>query len=231
MNDQPDMSGAGVVFDVDGTLLDTNYLHVIAWSAALCDSGFRVGMAEIHHAIGLPSEALVQRLVQQERPDLVQAHSDHFGRLRDRYGVCALTGAEELLRRCADAGWTVALATSGGKSDLDWMLPLIGAEDVIAGATTSEDVERGKPHPDVMVAAMKTHGLAAERTLAIGDSVWDVRSASRAGIPCIGLTCGGIGGIELRDAGAAETYDDPAGLVDRFSLSMLGVRAPAGARH
>jgi HAD superfamily hydrolase (TIGR01509 family) len=219
--------GSGVVFDIDGTLLDSNYLHVVAWSAAFCDNGFRVEMADIHRAIGLPSEALVQRLVQQQRADLVDAHSEHFQRLREKYGVNAMSGAADLLQRCAESGWTVTLATSGGKSDLDWMLPLIGASDVIAGATTSEDVREGKPRPDVMLAAMEAHGLVPERTIAIGDSVWDVQAAARAGIPCIGLSGGGIGRFELHHAGAVEVYDDAADLADRFAVSLLGRRAPA----
>lgn len=213
---------AGVVFDIDGTLLDTNYLHVLAWSAAFCDNGFRVEMADIHRSIGRPSEVLVEHLVGQDRPDLVQAHAAHFARLRERYGVNALTGAPALLRRCAAQGWTVALATSGGTADLEWMLPLIGADDVIAGATTSQDVQQGKPSPELMLAAMQAHGLAVDRTVAVGDSVWDVRSAARAGIPCIGLAAGGIGASELRSAGAAEVYDDAAALLERFPRSLLG---------
>ncbi|RNI22902.1 HAD family hydrolase [Flexivirga caeni] len=230
MADRTAADGAGVIFDVDGTLLDTNYLHVLAWSAAFGDNGFRIETADIHRAIGLPSDSLVERLVQEQRPDLMEAHSDHFDRLRERYGVHAVTGAGDLLRRCAASGWTVVLSTSADKDDLDWMLPLIGADDVIAGTTTSGDVPHGKPHPDAMVTAMDAHGLAAERTLAVGDSVWDMRSARRAGIDCVGLTAGGISGPELQDAGAAEVHDDPAALLGRFRLSLLGVRAPQTQR-
>jgi len=216
----------GVVFDIDGTLLDTNYLHVVAWSAAFCDHGVRVEMADIHRSIGMPSAALVERLAGGERPDLVDAHADHFERLRERYGVQPMKRASDLLRRCSDLGWTVVLATSARKADLDWMLPIIDADDVIAGVTTSEDVTHGKPNPEVMTEAAHAHGLATDATIAVGDAVWDVESAGRAGYPCIGLTSGGIGRFELQRAGAEEVYDDAFALVERIPSSLLGTRAP-----
>jgi len=227
MTEHPANTSTGAVFDIDGTLLDTNYLHVVAWSAAFDDFGFRVEMADIHRAIGMPSEALVDRLVHRDDPALVQAHSDHFARLRDRFGVRRITGARHLLRRCAELGWTVVLATSAGASDLDWMLPTIDADDVITGTTTSEDVERGKPHPDVLLAAMHGHGLSNQHTITVGDSVWDMESARRAHTPSIGLAAGGISAADLQRAGADEVYADPADLVEHLTASALGVRAPA----
>jgi HAD superfamily hydrolase (TIGR01509 family) len=226
MTEQETGGRPGVVFDIDGTLLDTNYLHVVAWSAAFRDHDVQVDMADIHRSIGMPSAALVQRLAGRERADLVEAHSGHFDRLRERYGVQPVRGAGDLLRRCSELGWTVVLATSARKADLDWMLPAIGADDVIAGTTTSEDVRHGKPDPDVMIEAAEAHGLGTDATVAIGDAVWDVESAGRAGYPCIGLTSGGIGRFELQHAGAVEVYDDPHSLVERMRASLLGVRAP-----
>ena len=98
----------------------------------------------------------------------------------------------DLLRTCADRGLAVVLATSGQESDLEWMLPAIGAGDAVTGATTSADVDQGEPEPDLLTTAMRDHGLDPQRTVVVGDTVWDVKAAQRAGLPCIGLTCGGL---------------------------------------
>ncbi len=108
------------------------------------------------------------------------------------------------------------------ESDLEWMVPAIGGEDVVNGATTSADVESAKPAPDLLQTAVSDNGLDAARTVAVGDTVWDVRSARDAGLPCIALTCGGISRAELEDAGADEVYDDPADLLAHLDDSLIG---------
>jgi HAD superfamily hydrolase (TIGR01509 family) len=216
----------GVLFDVDGTLLDTNYLHVVAWWQAFVDTGHGpVPMEKIHRAIGIPSEGLVRQLVGEDDDATVEAHSRRYEPLRQ--DVKPLPGTAELLQACKDAGLTVVLATSGKAADLDWMQPAIGAEDAVAGATTSEDVDAGKPEPDLLTTAMRDHDLDPERTVVVGDTVWDVEAARKAGLPCIGLLCGGIGAGELADAGADAVYADPAELLECFDASPLG-RAVAG---
>jgi len=112
------------------------------------------------------------------------------------------------------------LATSGKKDDLEWMLPAIGAaEGVVAGVTTSSDVDASKPHPDLLEVALRDHGLDRGRTAAVGDTVWDVEAASAARLPCVALLTGGIGVGEL--GGAAAVYEDPASLLDRLGSSPL----------
>jgi phosphoglycolate phosphatase-like HAD superfamily hydrolase len=209
---------AGVLFDVDGTLLDTNYLHVLAWWQAFRDSGHEVAMWRLHRAIGIGSEELVQRLLGRPDADTVQAHSERYAALRDQ--VTAFPKAAELLAGCAGLGLTVVLATSGTSEDLDWMLPAIGApEGVVAGVTTSADVDAAKPHPDLLEVALRDHRLDPARTAAVGDTVWDVDAARSARLPCVALRCGGIGGAEL--SGAVAVYDDPAALLDRLDRSPL----------
>jgi HAD superfamily hydrolase (TIGR01509 family) len=211
----------GVLFDVDGTLLDTNYLHVLAWWQAFRDAGHEsVAMDRIHRAIGIPSEGLVHHLLGKDDDEAVEAHSTRYEPLREYVEPYPCTA--DLLRACAERGLTVVLATSGKAADLDWMQPAIGAEDAVAGATTSEDVDEGKPEPDLLTTAMRDHGLDPERTVAVGDTVWDVEAARKAGIPCIGLTCGGIGAAELTEAGADAIYDDPADLLEHLGDSLLG---------
>jgi phosphoglycolate phosphatase-like HAD superfamily hydrolase len=211
----------GVLFDVDGTLLDTNYLHVLSWWQAMNDAGHEdVSMAAIHRSIGIASEGLVERLLGHDDDKAVEAHSERYEALRDQ--VTAFPRAAELVRRCAERGFVPVLATSGKEDDLEWMLPAIGAEDSFAGSTTSSEVDEGKPSPDLLTTAVEEHRLDPKRSVVIGDTVWDVEAADKAGIPCIAVTCGGISEAELRAAGAVEVYDDPADLLDRFDDSLLG---------
>ncbi len=211
----------GVLFDVDGTLLDTNYLHVLAWWQAMNDAGHEgVSMAAIHRCIGIASEGLVERLLGHDDEKAVEAHSERYDALRDQ--VTAFPRTAELVERCAERGYVAVLATSGKEEDLEWMMPAIGAEDSFAGATTSSEVADGKPSPDLLTTAVDEHRLDPGRSVVLGDTVWDVKAAERAGLPCIALTCGGISEAELREAGAAEVYDDPADLLDHFDDSLLG---------
>ena len=213
----------GVLFDVDGTLLDTNYLHVLAWWQAMNDAGHEgVSMSAIHRAIGIASEGLVEELLGKQDQKAVEAHSERYSALREKVGVTAFPRTAELVERCVEEGFVAVLATSGKEEDLDWMLPATGAEDSFAGSTTSSEVEGGKPAPDLLTTAVEEHHLDPGRTVVVGDTVWDVKAARRAGLPCLAVTSGGISEAELRDAGAAEVYADPADLLDRFASSLLG---------
>lgn len=217
-------TSAGVLFDVDGTLLDSNYLHVLAWWRACREAGHEhVTMAQLHRAIGMASELLTEQVLGEVDDRAVAAHGERFAELRQM--VEATPGAADLVRGCAERGLTPVLATSGKQDDLDWMLPAIGAGDAVKGTTTSEDVEESKPAPDLLQVALDAHHLDPARTTVVGDTVWDVESAQRAGMPCIALTCGGISAQELREAGAVEVYDDPADLLAHLDDSLLGRRA------
>lgn len=219
-NDKP-----GVLLDVDGTLLDTNYLHALAWWQAFRDAGVAgVTMADTHRAVGIAGEGLVDRLAQEAdartKAKVIKRHAKRYAKLQDE--VVAFSGADHLVRRCHDAGFRVVLATSGPKSDLAWMLPAIGVgEGILAGATTSDDVAAGKPAPDLLTTAMQQHDLDPARTVAVGDTVWDVEAAHAAGVSIIALTCGGIAERDLAAAGADQVFDGPSDLVDRWDDSLL----------
>lgn len=216
------MASPGVLFDVDGTLLDTNYLQVLAWAQAFRDTGHDgVSMSALHRAIGIGSEELVARLTGGEDQATVDAKSERYEPLREQ--VVAFPGAADLLRACAGRGLRVVLATSGKPADLEWMLPAIGVPDgVLAGTTTSADVDGAKPRPDLLEVAARDHGLDPSRTVVVGDTVWDVEAARRAGLPCVALLCGGIGHGELVESGAGAVYDDPAALLADLDGSPLG---------
>lgn len=216
----------GVLLDVDGTLLDTNYLHVLAWWRAFREAGHEgVTMAQLHRVIGIGGEELVRRVLGREDESVVKGHSQRYEELRAE--VTAFPRVAELVRACAGRGLTVVLATSGAQADLEWMQPAIGAEDAVAGATTSADVEGAKPRPDLLEGAVRDHGLDPRRTVVVGDTVWDVEASSRAGLPCVALLCGGISRAELAEAGAAAVYADPAELLESFDDSPLGRAARA----
>lgn len=219
MTDRP--LRAGVLLDVDGTLLDTNYLHALAWWQAMRDGGVSgVTMTDCHQAVGIGSEELVRRLTGEDNDAVVQAHTQRYEALQDQ--VAAFDRAADLIQRLHDAGLAVVLATSGAQDDLEWMLPAIGvSDDVIDGATTSGDVERAKPHPDLLTTAMEQHGLDPARTLALGDTVWDVQAAHAAGVRIVAFTTGGIPECELAAAGADEVWSGPADLLDHWPDSLL----------
>jgi HAD superfamily hydrolase (TIGR01509 family) len=217
----------GVLLDVDGTLLDTNYLQVLAWWQAFRDTGHdEVSMAACHRSIGIGSAELVTHLLGDDAGDVdevMEAKSRRYEPLREQ--VVAFPRVDELLTACRERGLAVVLATSGEESDLEWMVPAIGGEDVVDGSTTSADVESAKPAPDLLQTAAGAHGLDPARTVAVGDTVWDVRAARGAGIPCIALTCGGISRAELVEEGADEVYDDPADLLAHLDDSLIGKAA------
>ncbi len=219
----------GVLLDVDGTLLDSNYLHVIAWSRAFRDAGYEdVHAAQVHACIGLPSASLVERLTGGDDDRVVEGHSHHFDALQDE--VTPLPGARDLLRACRGRGASVVLTTSGARSDLEWMLPLLGGEEMVTGVVTSEDVDAGKPTPHPLGAAVERYGLDPRRTVVVGDSVWDLGAATQADLPCVAVRCGGIGEPELRGAGAVSVREHPADLVEHLEDLAVALAADGGRR-
>ncbi|OZV78829.1 HAD family hydrolase [Micromonospora echinospora] len=218
----------GVLFDVDGTLVDTTYLHTVAWWEALRQFDHAVPMALIHRSIGMGSDRLLDHLLGPERDRasddrLRDAHDSLFLEYADR--LTPLPHAADLLRACADRGLRVVLATSAAEHEVRALRAALDADDAVDTVTSSADAQQGKPAPDILVAALEQSGLAAERVVFVGDSVWDVAAAGRLGIPCIGLTCGGTGRAELAGAGAVEVYDDPGALLAHLADSpVLGRR-------
>lgn len=215
---------AGVLFDVDGTLVDTTFVHAVCWTEALRQHERYVPAAEIHHGIGMSSEQLLDRCLGDDDEDadreaITDAHltlyKQWWGRLN------ALPGARDLLRACHDRGLTVVLASSAKDEELDALRSVVDADDAIDTATSSSDAESGKPDPGIVLAALESSDLAAEHAVFVGDAIWDGYAAQRAGVTFVGVTCGGTPELELRRAGAVEVWRDPADLLAHLEESVI----------
>lgn len=207
---------AGVIFDVDGTLVDTNYVHALCWWQAFSQYGHVVPMARLHRAVGMGADLLVEHVLDRqdrEASDIITAHSALFATWWEL--VQPLPGAESLLRWCWKRQLTTVIASSAKSRELDAMLDTLARPDVDV-IVSGDDVEQAKPHPDLLSTALERAGLRAEDAVLVGDSVWDVEAAAQAGLDCIGLTCGGTSAEELTSAGAVQTFDDPSRLLDHW---------------
>ncbi|GAA2617989.1 HAD family hydrolase [Dactylosporangium fulvum] len=213
----------GVLFDVDGTLVDSVYLHAVAWWHAFRQFGHDVETARIHRAIGMGSDKILDHLLgpdhdTAEDDALRAAHSSlyavHWTALRP------LAGARALLYTCAARGLRNVLATSASRPELEALLRCLDADSVISTVTSADDASESKPAPDIVEVALRRSGLSAEEVVFVGDSIWDVKAAGALSIPCIGLTTGGVSIAELLDHGAAAVYEDPQDLLDNLDEAL-----------
>jgi phosphoglycolate phosphatase-like HAD superfamily hydrolase len=209
-----------LVLDVDGTLLDTVYLHVIAWWESFREAGHEVSCFDIHRAIGRGSSDLVETLLGQPDDGVVEGHAQKWAPLRDR--CVPFHAVPELIREVAGRGVEVVYCTSGSPEDTEQFREKIGCDDVVAAVVSSGDVEQSKPAPDIVQAALEAVGVEPEDAVMLGDTVYDVRAAQAAGVECIGLMCGGIGERELQEAGAVAVYGNPAELLEQLEDSPVG---------
>ncbi|MEV6793446.1 HAD family hydrolase [Streptomyces sp. NPDC051320] len=215
---------AAVLFDVDGTLMDTVYLHTVAWWEALRQNGHRVPMAAVHRSIGMGSDHLLNRLLGEDRErDGDQAMSAAHDALYAQYWsrLEPLDGAADLLKACADRGWSVVLASSASADEFQVMKDALGADRAIDAGTKGDDVRRSKPSPDLVQQALKRADVPPERAVFVGDAVWDAQAARQVGVRSLGVLSGGISRQELLEAGVEEVYDDPADLLAKIEQSLL----------
>jgi len=204
-----------VVLDVDGTLMDTNYLHVEAWARAFEDVGHRVPRVELHRQIGKGSELLIREFVDDdEKVEKIQdLHSGYFAELQEHGHP--LPGAKELISSLVDGGHAVWFVTSAKDEELEHHMQQLEAEGRIHGVVNSSAVENGKPAPDLFEEALRRAEASADETVAVGDAIWDVESAKGAGVRTVAVLSGGAFDEEdLREAGAAEVHRDCAALLE-----------------
>ncbi|MEU3607724.1 HAD family hydrolase [Streptomyces sp. NPDC035033] len=219
----PRTRGAAL-FDVDGTLVDTNHLHTLTWWLALRQHGHTVPMARIHRAVGMGSDRLLDAVLGQDRRSgqdeaIANAHGTLYATWFD--SLVPFEGAAELLRATAARGWKVVLASSASEEEVAAVRARLDADDVIDAATSSGDVTATKPAPDLVRAALDAVGAEPEDAVLVGDTVWDVEAAGRAGVPCVGLLTGGTTRRELEDAGAVVVHDDALTLLRHIDAGPL----------
>jgi HAD superfamily hydrolase (TIGR01509 family) len=209
----------GVLFDVDGTLMDTNYLHTLAWWRAFDDADEWAPMNAIHRLVGMGGDQLVRQALGHECPKAVDARSARYRELMD--DARPLPGARDLVATAHRHGLAVVLATSSPADELDALLETLDIEPFLRGRTTADDIAETKPSPEVFLTSMERYALDPGRTLAVGDSVWDIRAARDAGVATVAVESGGFSRHELSEAGALAVYRDVGELARQFLTSPL----------
>ena len=206
-----------VLIDVDGTLVDSTYLHATAWADTLRDLGHDIPTARTHRLIGMQGPRLLAELLGDERAAEIaepaeEEHARRFAGVRDH--VAPLPGATRLLEELHARGIPVVLASSAQEEEITHYLRLLGAEQLVTGYTAASDVERSKPDPEGVYKALEKSGC--DRGIVIGDSPWDVLAAKGAGLPCAAVRTGGFATAELEESGAAVVCEDMVELCERL---------------
>lgn len=217
-----------VLFDIDGTLIDSVDFHAEAWVRAFGHFGIEVGFDEVRGQIGKGGDQLLPVFVPQDRLSHEQKDIEGFRRemfKRDYLRrIKPFPRVRDLVQRCRDAGLSVVLASSGHEDEVKSYIEIAGIGDLLDVVTTSSDVEHSKPCPDIFQAAVAKCGVAPAEAVVIGDTPYDAEAARKAGIRAMGVLCGGFPEADLRDAGAVAIYRDPADLLARFDGSLLAER-------
>ncbi len=217
------------LFDLDGTLIDSVYQHVLAWREALEHTGMELSVWRIHRRIGMSGGLFVNALLRETGGNLGSVdverlqglHAEAYKRLVSQ--VRPLPGARELLSALAAEGVPHAIATSGRLDTARLSLDMLGVSEELP-VITRDQVRYAKPDPDLFLAAAERLGVPIERCVVVGDSIWDLLAAQRARALGVGVLSGGYGEEELERAGAYRVYQDPRDLLDH--LDELGVRRP-----
>jgi HAD superfamily hydrolase (TIGR01549 family) len=209
------------LFDLDGTLIDSVYQHVLAWKQALDAEGLDISVWRIHRKIGMSGGLFANMLLREtalpitaERLDRMrERHAEAFNRMHAQGAVRPLPGARELLEylTAQDIPW--AIATSGRMETARHNLEALGVDPSKVPVVTRDQVRHAKPDPDLFIEAAERLGVDIRQSLVIGDSVWDMLAAQRARTLGVGLLSGGYGQAELEQSGAFRVYDDPADLL------------------
>lgn len=216
-----------VLLDIDGTLVDSTYHHAIAWSRAFARDGAPPELHRLHRAIGMGGDKLVAHVtdddVEEQRGDALRdAWKEEYLELRAE--VRPLPGARDLVLALHKRGVRVALASSGDPQFSREALHLLDVDDAVELLVTSEDVAASKPEPDLVGLTLErlAERTPVDRAVFVGDTVYDVEAAARAGIPCVALLTGGFGRAELEQAGAARVVESPTDLVDADWDALVG---------
>ena len=229
----PGAAPRAALFDVDGTLVDTNDLHASAWREAFGHFGLDRPFEAIRWQVGKGGDNLIPALF----PDLPEARreeiEDFRGELFKRSYLpraVPFPGVRPLFERLVEDEVRIVLASSSHAEEVDFYLGLIGCEDLVSAKTSKDDVESSKPCPDIFEAALgRVAPLGADEAAVIGDTPWDAKAAARLGLRTIGFRSGGFPDAALAEAGACELYDGPGDLLGRYESSLFGRMQPSPA--
>jgi membrane protein len=213
-----------VFFDIDGTLVDSNDLHIEAWLRAFAEAGHDLPRERIAGQIGKGADNLVPALLPGTSDDDAEALGERHGAIfKGEYmeRVRPIARARDLVARVHEAGSTVVLASSAGKEELDHYLDLLGIGEMVALSTTSDDVGTSKPAPDIFAVARDKAQVAADTVTVVGDSPFDMDAARTCGMRRVAVRSGGFDDPALTEAGAQAIYDDVAALLAGFDDSLL----------
>ncbi len=212
-----------VLFDIDGTLVDSNYLHVHAWYRAFHDVGLEVEAWRIHRSIGMDGSTLVKTLADNADDDTRSRAKD----LHSRYYketvplLRRLPGARELLDEVDKLGLQIVLATSAPEDELAILREVMASDDLVSAVTSSADVDTAKPQPDIVQVALDRAGVDAAHAVFVGDTVWDVEACARAAVPTIAVLSGGVSRAELETAGAQAVFETPSELCGHLHSTVI----------
>ncbi|HET6864914.1 MAG TPA: HAD family hydrolase [Solirubrobacteraceae bacterium] len=212
------------ILDIDGTLVDTNYQHAIAWYRAFRQHDIVLPIWRIHRHIGMGGDQLVgaltdDRTEQEKGDDIRAAETTLYFQLIDE--VQPMKGSRELIEQLKARGHTVVLASSAKQDEVEHYLDLLGARELADDWTTSADVESTKPAPDLVSAALEKAGGSSDEAVMVGDTTWDVEAAAKAGVPTLTVRTGGFGADELEAAGAEAVFESVTELCERLDQTPL----------
>jgi HAD superfamily hydrolase (TIGR01509 family) len=213
------------ILDIDGTLVDTNYQHALAWYRAFRKHGLVLPVWRIHRHIGMGGDQLLPALSDEdfEREHGDDVREDEKGLYMEMIGeVEPMRDARRLIEEIKRRGHTAVLASSAKDEEVEHYLDLLDARSLADGWTSSADVQSTKPEPDLVQAALQKAGADAAEAVMIGDTSYDVEAAKRAGVPTIAALTGGFSEAELREAGAVEVFESVAELLERLGETALG---------
>jgi HAD superfamily hydrolase (TIGR01509 family) len=220
---------SAVLFDIDGTLVDSNYLHVHAWYRAFEEVGQAVEAWRIHRSIGMDGSTLLATLAERADDETRSRAKDLHSRYYKETATLLrpLPGARELLRRVKALGLQVVFATSAPDDELEILRKVLDSDDVVDAMTSSKDVDTAKPKPDIIEVALDRAGADAAHAVFVGDAVWDVEACERAGVPTIAVLSGGVSRGELENAGAKGVFENAQELYDHLEDTPIAALAKA----
>lgn len=218
-----------VIFDIDGTLLDSVDLHARAWVEAFAHFGVETKQDEVRGQIGKGGDELMPVFLSRERiereGEAIEAFRSDLFKKKYLPEVRPFPGVRPLFERIRADGLTIALASSGKRSEVERYTDILKIGDLVDVATSSDDADRSKPHPDIFEAALAKLGRGPSDTIhVIGDTPYDAEAAGKAGLPTIGLLCGGFPEADLSEAGCVAIFRDPQDLLDGYDRSPLAQR-------